>query len=163
MKPRRRSSNARKTSNLKKTLIQYMQGRKYRPMQAEELLERLQLPPQLEPLFQESIKELIASGEIELRKKQLALKKIHEEVVTGILRVHHKGFGFLIPDNPSLYTQDIFIPKHLTDNAVDGDHVEVVLNPEVSEKGPEGKVVFVLKRAHKHLAGTIKNVASSGE
>lgn len=163
MKPRRRSSEARKASNLKKTLIQYMKGRSYRPMEADALLERLQIPPQLKPLFQESIKELIASGEIELRKTELVLKKAHEEVVAGVLRVHHKGFGFLIPDNPSLYTQDIFIPKHLTDNAVDGDHVEVVLNPEVSEKGPEGKVVFVLKRAHKHLAGTIKNVASSGE
>jgi ribonuclease R len=132
-------------------------------MDAEELLERLQLPPQLKSLLQESIKELIVSGEIELRQQQLVLKKAQEEVVSGILRVHHKGFGFLIPDNPSLHTQDIFIPKHLTDNAIDGDHVEVVINPEVSEKGPEGKVVFVLKRAHKHLAGTIKNVDSSGE
>lgn len=164
MKKKKGSSNARYASNLKKTLLQYIKGRKYRPMSEKELFERLQFPEQLWPLFQKGIEELLCSGEIERLKNNISLKKSQEEVATGILRVHHKGFGFLIPDNPSLFPQDIFIPKHLTDNAVDGDHVEVALNLESqSEKGPEGKVVFILKRAHKHLAGTIKSVSPSGE
>src|SRR5579862_5921137 len=159
------SKQVRITANLKKTILQFMKGRRYRPMGEVELIERLQITSQLIPLFKTIVKDLIQEGEIEIQKKKIALKKPKVEVITGILRVHHKGFGFLIPDNAALSPQDIFIPKHLTDNAVDGDHVEVVLiNTEnESEKGPEGKVLSVLNRAHKHLAGTIKQIQASGD
>lgn len=84
-------------------------------------------------------------------------------IMTGILKVHHKGFGFVIPDNPAQCPQDVFIPKHLTDSAVDGDHVEVIINSDsTSEKGPEGKIAAVLKRARKHLAGTISQISPTG-
>src|SRR5579871_6818638 len=90
--------------------------------------------------------------------------KVTQEVLTGILRMHAKGFGFVIPDNPSDYPQDIFIPKHLTNSAVDGDHVEVLLNLDsVSDKGPEGRIISVLKRARQHLAGTIRQVNANGD
>ncbi len=95
--------------------------------------------------------------------KKIAEKE-REELISGILRVHAKGFGFVIPDNPSECPQDIFIPKHLTDTAVDGDHVEVLLNLEsISDKGPEGRIISVLKRARKHLAGTIRHVNEKGD
>jgi ribonuclease R len=51
---------------------------------------------------------------------------------------------------------DIFIPKHLTQNAIDGDLVEVALSEgPVSEKGPEGRIVAIITRARTHLAGTV--------
>lgn len=92
-----------------------------------------------------------------MRKRK---KKIpQEEMMTGILRMHPKGFGFVIPDNPSIEPQDVFIPKHLTAHAVDGDHVEVAINRSVfSEKGPEGKITTILKRARKHIAGIIRQI-----
>jgi len=159
-----KSSEERKASNIKKAILEFMKGRRYRPLPLAELFQRFQMPDSLLPLFRKLIKELIDEELIEMQNKKLALKKAHEETITGILRVHSKGFGFLIPDNPALSAQDIFIPKHLTDNAVDGDHVEVLINPEsTSEKGPEGKVLFVLKRAHKHLAGTIKHITANGD
>ncbi|MBS0620456.1 MAG: VacB/RNase II family 3'-5' exoribonuclease [Verrucomicrobia bacterium] len=85
------------------------------------------------------------------------------ELMRGTIRMHPKGFGFVIPENPVQCPQDVFIPKHLTDNAVDGDSVEVAINLQsTSEKGPEGKVVAVLTRARKHLAGTIRNITEEG-
>src|SRR5580700_2974221 len=86
-----------------------------------------------------------------------------EETVNGIFRMHAKGFGFVTPDHLVEYRQDIFIPKHLTNHAVDGDHVEVMLLLEtLSDKGPEGRIVCVLKRARKHLAGTIHELHANG-
>lgn len=70
---------------------------------------------------------------------------------TGVISVHAKGFGFVrCKEGP-----DIFIPKHLTNEAVDGDRVEVEVNPVVSAKGPEGEVTAILQRSRTHLAGTI--------
>lgn len=72
----------------------------------------------------------------------------------GTLQLHHRGFGFVTPER-TFKSADIFIPKHLINGAVDGDTVEVEVSPEVSSKGPEGKIVKVLKRGRTHLAGTI--------
>jgi ribonuclease R len=85
------------------------------------------------------------------------------KTVTGVVRIHPRGFGFVIPD-PSLgLEEDIFIPKHLTDNAIDGDTVEVGIAMEVkSEKGPEGKIISIIKRGRTHLAGTITRIDDSG-
>lgn len=95
------------------------------------------------------------------KKKKKVTKKV---LVTGTLRVHPRGFGFLIPDDKEKFPEDIFIPKHLTNGAIDGDSVEVSLKTDsISEKGPEGEVLTVLKRGHSHVAGTITHVFSKGD
>ena len=81
------------------------------------------------------------------------MPKKEKTYVTGTLRVHTRGFGFLIPDDKS---GDVFIPKRATKGAVDGDRVEVEVNPcNFSEKGPEGRVSKIIERFHTHVAGTV--------
>ncbi|MBS0615500.1 MAG: VacB/RNase II family 3'-5' exoribonuclease [Verrucomicrobia bacterium] len=95
-----------------------------------------------------------------MKKKK---KNIEPEFVTGTLRIHPRGFGFVQPEHPLQFPQEIFIPKQLTDNAVDGDLVEVEVNPSPhSEKGPDGKIIAVLKRGRTHLAGTVRKIEKSG-
>ncbi len=79
-------------------------------------------------------------------------KKKKRHTLTGTLSLHPRGFGFVIPEKGD---KDIFIPKHLTNGAVDGDTVEVISFPKASSKGPEGKIVKILKRGRKHLAGIV--------
>lgn len=100
-------------------------------------------------------------------KSQPKAKKIlvngFAQTITGTLRMHPRGFGFVVPDHIAECPQDVFIPKHLTENAVDGDQVEVSVNPNSNwEKGPEGKVLAVLKRGRTHLAGIISKAIGSG-
>lgn len=150
--------------NMTKSILQFMSGKRYEPMTQSELFERLHVPDQLLSACSHIVSGLLASDEIEIEGDKISLKKEREEVVSGLLRMHPKGFGFVIPDNRALYPEDIFIPKHLTDGAVEGDLVEVVINQEsVSEKGPEGKIVSVTKRARKHLGATIRLVNANGE
>lgn len=89
-------------------------------------------------------------------------KKIPKKVLntlTGTIRMHARGFGFVIPDDPTKSDKDIFIPKHLTNNAIDGDQVEVSMQPGFKpEKGPEGEVLAILKRERTHVAGIISTV-----
>ncbi len=75
-----------------------------------------------------------------------------ENLAQGAISIHpKKGFGF-VPNPPG---PDVFIPRHCTMGAVDADVVEIAINPIVSTKGPEGKVVAILKRSKSHLACTI--------
>ncbi len=86
-------------------------------------------------------------------------QKKDSDLATGTIRVHQRGFGFLIPDDRAAFPLDIFIPKRATKGAVDGDSVEVAVNTRfVSEKGPEGRVLKILQRGRSHVAGTISYV-----
>lgn len=84
--------------------------------------------------------------------------KREEEPLTGVISMHSRGFGFVTIDQPTIYTQDIFIPRHLTNNAVHGDKVEVIVSSEVSNKGPEGRVSAIIERGRTHIAGVIEQV-----
>ncbi len=89
------------------------------------------------------------------QKKTLRRKSTRPEVI-GTIHVHTKGFGFVSPEDKVKYPQDIFIPKHLKQNAVDGDTVKAAINiNKRSEKGPEGLVISVIKRAKSEMVGTV--------
>jgi len=83
-----------------------------------------------------------------------------EEIVQGIIRLHPRGFGFLVPEGRFGNKEEVFIPRHLTMQAVDGDRVEVKVKSEISPKGKEGKVVNILERGRTHLAGTVFRINS---
>lgn len=86
--------------------------------------------------------------------------KDQKNLEEGIIRTHPRGFGFVIPSEG----EDIFIPKQFLAGAVDGDHVSVEINTSVvSEKGPEGRVIEILKRGRVELAGIIDKRLSPGE
>lgn len=91
-------------------------------------------------------------------------RKPEPSIVTGIIRIHPRGFGFLIPDNRELFPEDVFIPRHSTEGAVDGDTVEATAGPSMySDKGPEGKVLKIIRRGRSHLAGVITYVGRKGQ
>ena len=146
-------------------ILEYICKSSYQPINPEELFKEIDLPPSSYNAFQSAISDLIKHNQLCLRKKKLyPAKKTQEKTLTGTLRLHPKGFGFVIPDNRVLWPQDIFIPKNYTESAIDSDLVKVEVNANsISEKGPEGKILSILKRAHTQLAGTIYSVHSAKE
>lgn len=151
-------------SNLQSIVKQFMGGKNYRPMSQEQLMQRLGLPAQHGTILHQILRELVEEGSVELYHDAYLWKPVRDSIVTGELKVHPRGFGFLRPDDIGKYPEDVFIPKHLTLNAVDGDRVEVLINSEVySEKGPEGKVLSILSRGRTHVAGIILHANPAGD
>jgi ribonuclease R len=150
--------------NLSKVLVQYMEGKRYTPLSQTELFKKLSITSAQQEMCKQILADLVEKGVLFFKNRKYGLKTIEAETVKGILRVHPRGFGFLQADDPTQHPIDIFIPKQFTDNAVDGDHVEVEIAPKPhSEKGPEGKVVAILKRGRTHLAGTVHLIAPNGK
>ncbi|MBS0629029.1 MAG: VacB/RNase II family 3'-5' exoribonuclease [Verrucomicrobia bacterium] len=90
-------------------------------------------------------------------KRQPPKKQNTRNTRVGTMRMHPRGFGFVVSEDPE--QKDVFIPKHLTRNAVDGDLVEVTAVPSSKpEKGPEGEVLAIIKRERTHLAGIIASI-----
>lgn len=149
--------------NLCRVIQQFISGRGYQPLSVKMLMERLLIPHEQESLFKEALLSLIEREVIQVQSGRYLLKTESLQIATGILRVHPRGFGFLQPNDSLRFPQDIFIPKHLTKNAVDGDLVEAEIDEtSISEKGPEGKVTAIIKRGRTHVAGTILGVESNG-
>lgn len=150
-------------TNLLKIARQYIQGRSYAPVSLQVMMQRLGLPEQHTATFSCVIKALIKEGCIQLKHGIYHHAALSEKAVTGIISMHPRGFGFVKQDEPT-DEGDIFIPKHLTMNAVDGDHVEVIVNADApSDKGPEGKVIGILSRSRTHIAGIITQASEYGE
>ena len=142
---------AKIAENLKQTLAQYIEGKRFTPCNLEVLLQKLQIADIHKELFAIIALDFVKKKKLKLQNGVFT-KPSSNELVTGIISIHHKkGFGFV----KAAQGPDIFIPKHLVQDAVDGDTVEVEVNPVVSAKGPEGGVVAVLKRSRSHLAVTI--------
>ncbi len=145
------------TNNLTRTLLQFIAGKRYEPMNSEQLASQLDIAPIHEKLFLKILTDLVQEGQIAIHRGCFSLPEQQEHLATGTISVHHKGFGFVkVEAGP-----DIFIPKHLVGEAVDGDTVEVEIASVVSAKGPEGAIVAILKRSRTHLAGII--VQKSGK
>lgn len=162
--PARSGKEERLFQNLLKITEQFMGGKGFTPLTKDELMKRLALPPQHTTIFDEVLQTLIERNCIENKNERYSWKSSSIGMITGTIRMHHRGFGFVQPHETSQYSQDIFIPKHLTKNAVDGDTVEVLVNTEVvSDKGPEGKITAILNRGRTHIAGIVKTITPRGD
>ena len=144
---------ARLESNLAKTILQYIQGRRYSPMTAQELMNGLSIPTTLHDTFLSALGSLVHENSLIVQNERYRFTEENSNLATGTISIHPmKGFGFV--KNATGIGKDIFIPRHSIKDAVDGDTVEVEIT-EISAKGPEGKVVAILKRSRTHLGCTI--------
>lgn len=86
---------------------------------------------------------------------------IKTQIIKGTFSSHPRGFGFVEVESPLM--QDVFIPRNYTLNAVHGDLVEVEVRPGLNpEKGPEGRILSIIKRARTHVCGIIYEEGRKG-
>ena len=143
----------------KNCLVQYFTEKQSPPCTQDTLFKTLKVPRAHKKIFQKALTELVSEGALVIISEKYFLAKNKNQIASGIIHIHPRGFGFV--DTPS-YDQDIFIPKHLTLNSIDGDTVEVLVESIVSSKGPEGRVLTILERGRRHIAGTIWQESPTG-
>lgn len=107
-----------------------------------------------DPKFEEILTNLLQTGKIVQLKNSKFGYASSMEMVSGIIEVHPKGFGFLIRDDNK---SDVFIPMHLMSTALDKDRVLVKIIKSSRGSKEEGKVVSVLERRTQKIMGTLKN------
>lgn len=74
-----------------------------------------------------------------------------KEAVTGVIRVHPAGYGFVVRDDGE---GDVFVPARFRGGALDGDRV--ALATWLGHKGTEGRVAAVLSRGRAKLSGILR-------
>ncbi|HEX7597709.1 MAG TPA: ribonuclease R [Polyangia bacterium] len=76
-------------------------------------------------------------------------------LVTGRIKVHPDGFGFVVPEDGS---EDVHVNRRSRDTAMDSDRVEVEW--WVGARGLEGRVTQVLERGRGKITGQIVAVGT---
>ncbi len=118
--------------------------------------------------LQRFLDELDSEGMIRRVKRGQYAVAARENLVSGILSCHRDGYGFLAPDDRSLYREDIFIPARNMGDALHEDRVLVRVAPrerirtrgrrrtesrEETRSRLEGTVVRVLERKRSTIVG----------
>lgn len=153
--------DAKLTQTFKTIVLQFMGGKAYKPLDLEALLARLVVTADQKTSFKAALQELEDDGQLVYENRLYRLNRVKENVTTGTLSTHPRGFGFVSLDKGG---EDVFIPKQLMLTAVDGDKVEIEINLDAQhDKGPEGKITAVLERARTHVAGTIHTIDAAGK
>lgn len=101
------------------------------------------------------IKELLESGDLLLDINQHIYVPKLRGYIKCVVRGNQKGFVFAErleeTDKP-----DIFVPRHATMNAVNGDVVWVKINQTIDNYNPEGEIVNIVKRNTEYVVGTLQ-------
>jgi len=148
-------------TNLLKVTAQYVAGKGYKPETKNELISRLGIVPEQVSLFGKVLAQLVEEGKLCVKGRKyhsLSSKKRHrffenEKIIQGTISVHPRGFGFVNQQNPE---EDVFVPKPYLNGALDGDTVELLVQPsQLPQKGPEGKVISIISRKREQLVGVV--------
>jgi ribonuclease R len=104
------------------------------------------------------IEQLIGRGElIEFRRDQYVAAAASREYVSGMVRIHRDGFGFLVPDRrPEGLQGDVFLPPFEAQKLMNGDRALVHITRFGHDGKAEGEILKILKRAHATVVGEFR-------
>src|SRR5438128_3629730 len=150
------ASNGR---NIREQILAVLGSADYRPLDKGELAKALGRKSGVRMRLNQALRDLERAGEIARIRKNRYVLPPAADLVTGALRIHQAGYGFLISDKPG--APDTFIPAENMGTAMHGDRVVARISrdtPYGRTKGrPEGRVIRILERKHDTIVGTLQH------
>ena len=140
------------TPAIKNRILSFMLSRPGERFSVEEMRKSFGRPAG--KTVQEALRELIDERKVvRLRKSRYALAKA-ASVVSGVVRGHPEGFGFVVPDRKGL--EDVYLNRGEMRRVMHGDRV--LVRPERGRRGDsQGHVVKVLERGQQRLVGVVRS------
>ena len=156
-----RSAQMTKPKDFKTQILALMGGPKYRPLDQKEMARALGPKGDNRGGLLAALTELERAGEIARIRKNRYILPAAADLVTGKLQIHQAGFGFLAREGSD--EGDVFIAAENTGTAMNGDRVVARITRDAGygrirtgRKGPEGRVIRILERAHDTIVGTLQ-------
>ncbi|MCP1145806.1 ribonuclease R [Lysinibacillus endophyticus] len=141
------------SQDLQQRLLNLMKLDEYKPLKVDEIEQELQLEDAEE--FKELIKTLVRMEDqglvVRSRANRYGLPE-RMNLLRGKFIGHPKGFGFVTPDEEGM--DDIFIPPHEINGALNGDIVLIRVLKETSGDRREGTVIKIIERGKSTFVGT---------
>ena len=151
----------KRDADTKARILALLRAPKYRPLDKKELARALGFKSETRSDLKGALRELEQAGEIARIRKNRYILPAEADLATGRLQILQQGFGFLAREGSD--QGDIFVSAENTGTAMNGDRVVVRITRDSeyarargSTKGPEGRVIRILERAHDTIVGTLQ-------
>ncbi|MDV6378435.1 ribonuclease R [Sporosarcina sp. GW1-11] len=146
---------------LQERILSLLEEASYQPKTVHEIQEILGMEQAAE--FKELVKMLVQleqTGKIvRSRTNRYGLPKMMN-LLRGKFIGHAKGFGFVVPEN--VEGDDVFIPPHELNGAMNGDIVFVRVSGSSQGDRREGAITKIVERKTTKVVGTYKDHSSYG-
>ncbi len=133
-----------------KKILDLMKEGAYKPMSFKELLHLFDVRKDKRDRFKRMVKEMVSEGTLVMIRGGRYGLPSKMNLLTGELICHPDGFGFVRPEEGG---EDIFINPRKLGGAMHGDLVVARVEGYKDRGRREGKVIRVVKRAHKVVTG----------
>ena len=144
--------------NRKEVILHLMSDPMYRPMRLREIAVFLNVPKSGRKDLEDVLNALVAEGKIRVSGRGKYGKEKKQEFA-GLFMGNEKGFGFVRPEDSDT---DIFIGKDCLHGALDGDMVQVAVEPGGNGRRAEGRVTRILKHANTRIVGYFRQDRKGG-
>ncbi len=141
----------------KRKIIKFLKHADYTPLKLAPLAKALGVSSEDYPQFKSAFEELRRAGQVVIGERSVVSLPSLSGRVIGTFRANPKGFGFVIPLEPSSHG-DLFIPPNATAEAMTGDIVAAKVVKRGKRAGQmrcSGKVIEILERAQNRFVGTL--------
>jgi ribonuclease R len=146
---------------LQSRILSHLRSDRYRPQRPRGLAKELQLAgDEVYPAFRESLRELMHQGRVMLGAGGTVMLPGNQparDVFTGTYRHNRRGFGFVVPTDPSEH-EDLYIPEGHNGGAITGDIVRAKITSRGQRDGKtiySGRVMEIIERTQKRFVGTL--------
>ena len=142
----------------KKRIIKLLKRSDYEPLKPAQLAKALGVSNEDYPQFKLAFDQLRQAGHVVVGSGNLVGLAAISSKVTGTFRANPRGFGFVIPLEPSSHG-DLFIPPGQNGGAMTGDIVAVKVLKKGKAAGQmrcSGQVTEILQRAQNKFVGTLQ-------
>ena len=132
--------------------LRLIAARVHHPASIPEIARRLGIPREERAAFRRHIRALVASGElVRVGGNRVGLPG-RMDLVVGRLSRAAAGFGFVVPEHGEAGARDVYVAPTAMGDAMHGDRV-VVRVERHTDRGPDGRIVQILERAHDTIVG----------
>ena len=149
--------------HLQDLILGHLKTQGYSPQKPRELARALDLVEGHEyDTFRSALRQLMDEGRIVTGSSgAVVLPGSHgKDEITGSYRHNRRGFGFVVPSDPTA-KEDLFIPPGHHMDAITGDVVRAKIMNRGFKDGKsiaDGKIVEIIERKHTKFAGTLAKI-----
>ncbi len=136
-------------------LVSYVTKQPHHRATFKQLVKELDSRGVERPALERALEQALARGRlVEVQRDHFLAAGASTEFVSGQLRVHRDGYGFVVAETPVPgLAGDLFIPPDSASKAMHGDRVLARVGRIGRDGRAEGEILKVLKRAHGTVVG----------
>ncbi|OHB61467.1 MAG: ribonuclease R [Planctomycetes bacterium RBG_13_46_10] len=141
----------------KERIIKLLRHADYEPQKLSQLAKAIGISNEDYPQFKDAFEQLRQAGRVVIGTGNLIRLPPMSGQIIGKFRANPKGFGFVIPLEPTSHG-DLFIPPGATSDAMTGDTVVAKVKSEDKRSGQmrfTGEIIQVIQRAQNRFVGTL--------